>query len=146
MKNSSFFILLCMAISALSFTACSNENGALQNVVIISQQYRDAKMYNGDVILLDYYCEFATEAEVVIKDVNNEEILQREKFSLKRGDGIMEFALNVGRYAGRGIVYIHYGNLKEESLLSEAERAITERFFIEILKVEDEPRPEEEIN
>ena len=118
----------------------------MQNVVIISQQYRDAEVRNGDVLSLDYYCEFATDAEVVIKDVDNEEILQQDKFSLKRGDGSMDITLNVGRYEGRGIVYINYQNLREVNLLSEVTRATTERFFVEILKVEDEPRPEEEIN
>ena len=133
MKKRGFFIWACMVVSALLSTGCVKESGSLQNVVIISQQYRDAEVRNGDVLSLDYYCEFATDAEVVIKDVDNEEILQQDKFSLKRGDGSMDITLNVGRYEGRGIVYINYQNLREVNLLSEATRATTERFFVEIL-------------
>ena len=65
MKKRGFFIWACMVVSALLSTGCMKESGSLQNVVIISQQYRDAEVRNGDVLSLDYYCEFATDAEVV---------------------------------------------------------------------------------
>ena len=114
--------------------------------MIISQQYREAEVRNGDIISLRYSCEFATSVEMVIKDIDNVDVLQHEKFDIKCGDGVLPITINVGRYSGRAIVYVNYENLQDKNLLTEVERSVTERFFVNILKVEDEPRPEDEIN
>jgi hypothetical protein len=114
--------------------------------VIISQRYNEADVRNGELLSLSYYSEFATKVEVVIKDGDNVNVLQHEVVDINRGDGVLSVKIDVGRYHGRAIVYISYPNLYEKKLFSEAKRDITERFFVNILEVEDEPRPEDEIN
>lgn len=146
MKSSRFLLFVCVVFSALSLTACSNDEGPLQNIVIISQRYNEADVRNGELLSLSYYSEFATKVEVVIKDGDNVNVLQHEVVDINRGDGVLSVKIDVGRYHGRAIVYISYPNLFEKKLFSEAKRDITERFFVNILKVEDEPRPEDEIN
>ena len=147
MKKLSYFaVLVCMALPMFVLSSCSKGEHPLQNLVIISKQYHEAEVRNGDIISLRYSCEFATTVEVVIKDIDNVEVLQYEKYDVKCGDGVLPIAINVGRYAGRAIVYVNYENLQDKNLLTEVERSVTERFFVNILKVEDEPRPEEEIN
>lgn len=146
MKKCRILIFACVVFAALSLSACSKEEHPLQNVVMISQQYQEAEVRNGDVISLDYCCEFATTAEVVIKDIDNVNVLQYETHELKCGDGVMPITINTGRYSGRAIIYINYNNLQENKLFTEVSRSVTERFFVTILKVEDEPRPEDEIN
>lgn len=146
MKSSRFLLFVCVVFSALSLTACSNDEGPLQNIVIISQRYNEADVRNGELLSLSYYSEFATKVEVVIKDGDNVNVLQHEVVDINRGDGVLSVKIDVGRYHGRAIVYISYPNLYEKKLFSEAKRDITERFFVNILEVEDEPRPEDEIN
>lgn len=146
MKSSRFLLFVCVVFSALSLTACSNDEGPLQNIVIISQRYNEADVRNGELLSLRYYSEFATKVEVVIKDGDNVNVLQHEVVDINRGDGVLSVKIDVGRYYGRAIVYISYPNLFEKKLFSEAKRDITERFFVNILEVEDEPRPEDEIN
>lgn len=146
MKNHCFLLFACVLFSVLSLTACSNDEGPLQNIVIISQRYNEADVRNGELLSLSYYSEFATKVEVVIKDGDNVNVLQHEVVDINRGDGVLSVKIDVGRYYGRAIVYISYPNLYEKKLFSEAKRDITERFFVNILEVEDEPRPEDEIN
>lgn len=146
MKSSRFLLFACVLFSVLSLTACSNDEGPLQNIVIISQRYNEADVRNGELLSLSYYSEFATKVEVVIKDGDNVNVLQHEVVDINRGDGVLSVKIDVGRYHGRAIVYISYPNLFEKKLFSEAKRDITERFFVNILEVEDEPRPEDEIN
>ena len=147
MKKLSYLaVLVGMVLPMLVLSGCSREEHPLQNLVIISQQYREAEVRNGDIISLRYSCEFATSVEMVIKDIDNVDVLQHEKFDIKCGDGVLPITINVGRYSGRAIVYVNYENLQDKNLLTEVERSVTERFFVNILKVEDEPRPEDEIN
>lgn len=146
MKKGCFLMLACVALGALSFVSCSNDEEPLQNLVIVSQKYHDAEVRNGDIIALDYYSEFSANVDIVIKDGDNKTVYQHETVAISRGDGVLSIKLDVGRNYGRAIVYLTYPNLLEHKLLSEAERAVTERFFINILKVEDEPRPDDEIN
>lgn len=146
MKKGCFLMLACVALGALSFVSCSNDEEPLQNLVIVSQKYHDAEVRNGDIIALDYYSEFGANVDIVIKDGDNKTVYQHETVAISRGDGVLSIKLDVGRNYGRAIVYLTYPNLLEHKLLSEAERAVTERFFINILKVEDEPRPDDEIN
>lgn len=146
MKKGCFLMLACVALGALSFVSCSNDEEPLQNLVIVSQKYHDAEVRNGDIIALDYYSEFGANVDIVIKDGDNKTVYQHETVAISRGDGVLSIKLDVGRNYGRAIVYLTYPNLLEHKLLSEAERTVTERFFINILKVEDEPRPDDEIN
>lgn len=146
MKNHCFLLFACVLFSVLSLVACSKDEHPMQNLVIISQKYHEADVRNGDIILLNYCCEFATTVEVVIKDIDNVNVLQYEQHDVKCGDGVLPITINTGRYSGRAIVYLNYENLQENRLFTEVQRSVTERFFVNILKVEDEPRPEEEIN
>lgn len=146
MKNHCFLLFACVLFSVLSLVACSKDEHPMQNLVIISQKYQEADVRNGDIILLNYCCEFATTVEVVIKDIDNVNVLQYEQHDVKCGDGVLPITINTGRYSGRAIVYLNYENLQENRLFTEVQRSVTERFFVNILKVEDEPRPEEEIN
>lgn len=146
MKNHCFLLFACVLFSVLSLVACSKDEHPMQNLVIISQKYQEADVRNGDVIALNYCCEFATTVEVVIKDIDNVNVLQYEQHDVKCGDGVLPITINTGRYSGRAIVYLNYENLQENRLFTEVQRSVTERFFVNILKVEDEPRPEEEIN
>lgn len=146
MKNHCFLLFACVLFSVLSLVACSKDEHPMQNLVIISQKYQEADVRNGDIILLNYCCEFETTIEVVIKDIDNVNVLQYEQHDVKCGDGVLPITINTGRYSGRAIVYLNYENLQENRLFSEVQRSVTERFFVNILKVEDEPRPEEEIN
>ena len=141
-----FIILVGMVLPMLMLSGCSKDEHPMQNLVIISQKYQEADVRNGDIILLNYYCEFATTVEVVIKDIDNVNVLQYEQHDVKCGDGVLPITINTGRYSGRAIVYLNYENLQESRLFTEVQRSVTERFFVNILKVEDEPRPEEEIN
>ena len=141
-----FIILVSMVLPMMTLSGCSKNEHPLQNIVIVSQKYQEADVRNGDVIALNYCCEFDTTIEVVIKDVDNVNVLQHELYEVKCGDGEVPLTINTGRYSGRAIVYLSYDNLQESKLFTQVDRDVTERFFVNILKVEDEPRPEDEIN
>ena len=141
-----FIILVSMVLPMMTLSGCSKNEHPLQNIVIVSQKYQEADVRNGDVIALNYCCEFDTTIEVVIKDVDNVNVLQHELYEVKCGDDEVPLTINTGRYSGRAIVYLSYDNLYESKLFTQVDRYVTERFFVNILKVEDEPRPEDEIN
>ena len=103
-----FIILVNMVLPMMTLSGCSKNEHPLQNIVIVSQKYQEADVRNGDVIALNYCCEFDTTIEVVIKDVDNVNVLQHELYEVKCGDGEVPLTINTGRYSGRAIVYLSY--------------------------------------
>ena len=106
-------------------------------------KWNNAKLQNGDVITLDYYCEKATHATVsIVADDDSgysTNVLQYEKHLMKRGDGVIDITLNVGDYVGKAIVGISYLGIYSNAFLQmddiEEDRART--FNIEIVSKEE---------
>ena len=138
-------IVWSMVLFAVSLFAGCAENGELfrQNVILISESWDGAKLQNGDVIALDYYCEKATYVTVSIvaddKSGYTTNVLQYEKHLMKRGEGVINITLNVGDYVGKAIVGVSYLGIYANGFLLmdyiEEDRART--FNIEIVSNED---------
>lgn len=144
MKRFATLFLTLMVCSTSLLTGCFSEEDSLQNIILVSSKHNYSQVHNGDVISLDYCCEFETTAEVVIKNDTSNEVLQHETHELKLGDGTLDITLNVGNYVGRGRIYITYNSVAENTLLSNTQRAATTHIVVEFVR-NDEPRPEEDI-
>ena len=110
-----------------------------QNVVLGSSKWNGAKLKNGDVIALDYYCEKATYATVsiVVNDDSSDtsEVLQYEKYLMKKGEDVINITLNVGDYVGKATVGVSYLGIYENGCLfmDELEIEKSRIFDIEIV-------------
>ena len=62
---------------------------------------------NGDIIIIDAYCEFETEATIAIYDTEDT-LLQRERLTLEKGYRQIEFTISVGEYRGEAVVVLTY--------------------------------------
>lgn len=145
MKRFTTLFLTLMVCSTSLLTGCSTDEDSLQNIILVSSKHNYSQVHNGDVISLGYYCEFATTAEVVIKDDTNNKVLQHEKYELKVGDGVLDITLNVGNYVGRGRIYITYNSVAENTLISKTQRDTTTHIVVEFVR-SNEQRPEEDID
>ncbi len=144
MKRFGVIVWAMVSLAVLLFAGCT-ENGELfrQNVILISESWDGAKLQNGDVIALDYYCEKATYVTVSIvaddKSGYTTNVLQYEKHLMKCGEGVINITLNVGDYVGEAIVGVSYLGIYANGFLLmddfEEDRART--FNIEIVSNED---------
>ena len=140
MKRLGIIAWMIVALTTSLFVGCA-ENGELfrQNAVLISNDLNNAKLENGDVIALDYYCEKATHATVsIIADDDRgytTNVLQYEKHLMKRGDGELNITLNVGDYVGKATVGVSYLGIYENGclFLDDFEIEKTRIFDIEIV-------------
>lgn len=122
MKRLGIIAWMIVVLTTSLFIGCT-ENGELfrQNAVLISNDLNDAKLKNGDVITLNYYCEKATHATVSIVADDDRgyttNVLQYEKYLMKRGDGELNITLNVGDYVGKATVGVSYLGIYENGCL-----------------------------
>ena len=122
MKRLGIIAWMIVVLTTSLFIGCT-ENGELfrQNAVLISNDLNDAKLKNGDVITLNYYCERATHATVSIVADDDRgyttNVLQYEKYLMKRGDGELNITLNVGDYVGKATVGVSYLGIYENGCL-----------------------------
>lgn len=138
-------IVWAMVFLAVSLFAGCTENGELfrQNVILISESWDGAKLQNGDVIALDYYCEKATYVTVSIvaddKSGYTTNVLQYEKHLMKCGEGVINITLNVGDYVGKAIVGVSYLGIYANGflLMDDIEEDRARTFNIEIVSNED---------
>lgn len=77
------------------------ENGVAINDTVSSS------LRNGDIVLLDAYCEFESEATITLVDCNNNE-LQREVHPLMVGQSSIEVTIAAGEYLGAATVNCQY--------------------------------------
>ena len=144
MKRLSIIVWAIVLLTASLFAGCT-DNGEFfrQNAILISDKWNDAKLQNGDVITLDYYCEKATYATVsIVADDDSgysTNVLQYEKHLMKRGDGVIDITLNVGDYVGKAIVGISYLGIYSNAflLMDDIEEDRARTFNIEIVSKED---------
>lgn len=138
-------IVWAMVFLAVSLFAGCTENGEFfrQNVILISESWDGAKLQNGDVIALDYYCEKATYVTVSIvaddKSGYTTNVLQYEKHLMKCGEGVINITLNVGDYVGKAIVGVSYLGIYANGflLMDDIEEDRARTFNIEIVSNEE---------
>lgn len=145
MRRLGIIAWMIVVLTTSLFVGCA-ENGELfrQNAVLISNDLNDAKLKNGDVITLNYYCEKATHATVSIVADDDRgyttNVLQYEKHLMKRGDGELNITLNVGDYVGKAIVGISYLGIYSNAFLltDDFEENRSRTFNIEIVSNQTE--------
>lgn len=143
MKRLSIIVWAIVLLTASLATGCT-DNGEFfrQNAVLIADKWNDAKLQDGDVITLDYYCEKATYVTVsIVADDDSgysTNVLQYEKHLMKRGDGAIDITLNVGDYVGKAIVGISYLGIYSNAflLMDDIEEGRARTFNIEIISKE----------
>ena len=144
MKRFSIIVWAIMLFTSSLFSGCA-KNGELfrQNAILISESWNGAKLQNGDVIALDYYCEKATYVTVSIvaddKSGYTTNVLKYEKHLMKRGEGMINITLNVGDYVGKAIVGVSYLGIYANGflLMDDIEEDRVRTFNIEIVSNED---------
>ena len=70
----------------------------------------NSELRNGDVVILDYECEFGEEVTIsLISDDNDEDrVLCSETYNVKHGDNLLSFTINAGDYRGRAKLCAEY--------------------------------------
>ena len=151
MKGFGIIMWATALLSTSLFTGCGygeHSEDYKQNLIFISNRWNEAKLHNGDVIPLEYYCEEPTTALVRIVGADNgydfNTKLQSQNMKMKRGDGVLNIKLDVGDYLGMAKVSVTHLSEYEDIFLSLDDTVIntTREFYIEI--VADEQTPEQE--
>lgn len=122
MKRLGTKVLAIVALTSSLLVGCTDyAEHFRQNVVLGSSKWNGAKLHNGDVIALDYYCEKATYATVSIAasddSSSTSEVLQYEKHLMKKGEDVINITLNVGDYVGKATVGVSYLGIYENGCL-----------------------------
>lgn len=113
---------LLIGLTALASTACENGNGGGFMPTCYDpapppsndHHWRDnvanSELRNGDVVILDYECEFGEEVTIsLISDDNDEDrVLCSETYNVKHGDNLLSFTINAGDYRGRAKLCAEY--------------------------------------
>ena len=122
MKRLRIIVGVIVVLMASLFAGCTEHDDHFrQNLILVSDSWNGAKLHNGDVITLDYYCEKATYATVSIvtsyDSSSTSEVLQYEKHLMKKGEDVINITLNVGDYVGKATVGISYLGIYENGFL-----------------------------
>lgn len=122
MKRLGAKVLAIVALTSSLLVGCTDYSEHFrQNVILVSDSWNGAKLQNGDVITLDYYCEKATYATVSIvtsdDSSSTSEVLQYEKHLMKKGEDVINITLNVGDYVGKATVGVSYLGIYENGCL-----------------------------
>ena len=119
---------LLIGLTALASTACENGNGGgfmptcydpappPSNYHHWRDNVANSELRNGDVVILDYECEFGEEVTMsLISDDNDEDrVLCSETYNVKHGDNLLSFTINAGDYRGRAKLCVEYVNYEGE--------------------------------
>ena len=65
---------------------------------------------NGDIVVLNYVCEFGEEVTISLKSDDNDEdrVLCSETYNVEHGDNLLSFTINAGDYRGRAKLCVEY--------------------------------------
>lgn len=115
--------LFGLLLSILIFVGCTEEDeDNLRCTIICPYQLKvdNHILHNGDDLKFEYLTEFNNTVEVVFARGDTDEILQCEKFKIKRGYGEAHIIVNVGDYQGPGYVRISYITKWKDKLFSDS--------------------------
>lgn len=143
MKILRLILLVSILLSSSLFTGCGEHSEDYkQNIIFISNRWNNAKLRNGDVIPLEYYCEEWTYVYVYVSGVADNGYtyinLQQTRYKMSRGDGTLKIKLDVGDYLGSARVEIEYLSEFEDIFLSTDDTEINNKRKFNIVIVAQE--------
>ena len=133
MKRAFYSLVAIFALLAIS----SCENGVLQNRGLLENKVSlyegfDSNIYNGEVIMFEYQCQFATTVDIVVSDSNNKPLqeLSREIEPFPAGGEpgykVFQFSLDVGDYRGNATLKMTYEDVKKSATSANVKSVVKE--------------------
>ena len=129
---------MLIGLTALASTACEGGGGPLISCYdpYIPENYHrwkdsiaNSELRNGDIVVLNYVCNFGEEVTIsLISDDNDEDrVLCSEMYNVEHGDNLLSFTINAGDYRGRAKLCVEYVNYEGE------EHSTPHRVFVSIV-------------
>ena len=116
---------MLIGLTALASTACEGGGGSLitcydpyipENYHRWKDSVANSELRNGDIVVLNYVCNFGEEVTIsLISDDNDEDrVLCSETYNVEHGDNLLSFTINAGDYRGRAKLCVEYVNYEGE--------------------------------
>ena len=116
---------MLIGLTALASTACEGGGGSLitcydpyipENYHRWKDSVANSELRNGDIVVLNYVCNFGEEVTIsLISDDNDEDrVLCSEMYNVEHGDNLLSFTINAGDYRGRAKLCVEYVNYEGE--------------------------------
>ena len=129
---------MLIGLTALASTACEGGGGSLitcydpyipENYHRWKDSVANSELRNGDIVVLNYVCNFGEEVTIsLISDDNDEDrVLCSEMYNVEHGDNLLSFTINAGDYRGRAKLCVEYVNYEGE------EHSTPHRVFVSIV-------------
>lgn len=132
-----------LAMIALGIASSCKDNGGESNIGPLQNTIQfysgcDMTVYNGESMGVMYWCDFATTAEIVITDSDNN-VLQELSFQLKEqppglcapGYYGYRWTIDVGDYLGKATFKMTYEDLKESGSPNRVSTTVSEMDIVE---------------
>jgi hypothetical protein len=133
MKRAFYSLVAIFALLAIS--SCENgvlqSRGLLENKVSLYEGF-DLNVYNGEVIMFEYQCQFTTTVDIVVSDSNNKPLqeLSREIEPFPAGGEpgykVFQFSLDVGDYRGNATLKMTYEDVKKPATSANVKSVVKE--------------------
>ena len=130
---------MLIGLTALASTACEGGGGYMtscydpapppSNYHKWKNTVANSELRNGDIVVLNYVCEFGEEVTISLKSDDNDEdrVLCSEMYNVEHGDNLLSFTINAGDYRGRAKLCVEYVNYEGE------EHSTPHRVFVSIV-------------